>query len=146
MTKIKITPKMLVQNVAVISLENEVNNHGETLQQAMIKRAKRKGMKLSKKFWLNHEPLTVIKNSLLEKEIILYYQTRFGNFNKYANRNINGFIENKKTNGDPEHSFYFHVQTDSYHPASAKEILSTLLISSKSIPDFIKFVNNHIGN
>lgn len=143
---IKITPEMLMNDIQPISLENKVNSN-ETLLEAMRKQAKAKHLKLIPEFWNSHEPLSVIKDSLLYQALILYYQKKVGNFNQAAKQNIHGFLNNNNNlpTKDKRYGFYFHAKADIQHPALPLVIFATLLKHVGTLPDFMKFVNEQVG-
>lgn len=142
---IKITPKMLMNDVEPISLENKVNRN-QTLLEAMRQLAQAKKIKLIPGFWNCHEPLSVIKDSLLYKALILYYSKKVGDFNHYAKANIHGFLNNDLPSKHKKYGFYFHAKTDIEHPALTLVVFATLLKHVGTLPDFMKFVNRKVGS
>lgn len=141
---IKITAQMLMNDIEPISLENEVNDN-ETLLVAMRQKAKREHIKLMANFWNSHEPLGVVKDSLLYKALVLYYYQKVGNFEYEAAKNIHGFLNNNSSEPKKKFGFFFHAKADIQHPALPVVVFATLLKHVGTIPDFLKFVNHQVG-
>ncbi|XIF19917.1 MAG: hypothetical protein AJITA_00627 [Acetilactobacillus jinshanensis] len=133
-----------MNDIEPISLENEVNTN-ETLLHAMHRKAEQQHIKLMKGFWNSHEPLGVVKDSLLYKGLVLYYYHQVGNFQHEAEKRIHGFLNNNSPEPDKHFGFYFHAKADTQHSALPVVVFATLLKHVGTITDFMKFINQEVG-
>lgn len=146
---IKITPRMFLNDVEIVSLENYVDQH-RTLKEAMQEHARESNIKLLDGFWKNHAPLGIIKNSLLYSSLVSFYVAKHRSFDRLAPKNIHGFVKSDLSNTSPykvdrKFGFFFHIRANSDEAPQLDIILKTLLKHVGSTIEFMKFVNRNVG-